>query len=64
MSGFGDALRHARDGYAVYPLLAQNIRDHAAEYARWPGNAAIFLPGGPADRYRTLTRGQGRATKP
>ncbi|MFC7539323.1 gamma-glutamyltransferase [Siccirubricoccus deserti] len=48
--GFGDvaqyALRHARDGYAVYPLLAQNIRDHAAEYARWPGNAAIFLPGG------------------
>jgi len=48
--GFGDvaqhALRHARDGFAVYPLLAQNIRDHQAEYARWPGNAAIFLPGG------------------
>ncbi|MFZ4410697.1 MAG: gamma-glutamyltransferase family protein [Paracraurococcus sp.] len=47
---FGDvaqhALRHARDGFAVYPLLAQNIRDHQAEYARWPGNAAIFLPGG------------------
>src|SRR3954452_3105194 len=47
---FGDvaqyALRHARDGFAVYPLLAQNIRDHQADYARWPGNAAIFLPGG------------------
>jgi gamma-glutamyltranspeptidase/glutathione hydrolase len=48
--GFGDvaqhAIRYARDGYAVYPLLAANIRDHEAEYARWPGNAAIFLPGG------------------
>jgi gamma-glutamyltranspeptidase/glutathione hydrolase len=48
--GFGDvaghALRFARDGFAVYPLLAGNIRDHEAEYARWPGNAAIFLPGG------------------
>src|SRR5690242_2490101 len=42
--GFGDvaqhALRHARDGFAVYPLLAQNIRDHQEDYARWPGNAA------------------------
>ncbi|WP_149535790.1 gamma-glutamyltransferase family protein [Siccirubricoccus phaeus] len=48
--GFGDvaqyALRHARDGYAVYPLLADNIRDHEAEYASYPGSAAIFLPGG------------------
>ena len=57
--GFGDvaqhALRFARDGFAVYPLLAQNIRDHQADYARWPGNAAIFLPGGKppavADRF-------------
>jgi gamma-glutamyltranspeptidase / glutathione hydrolase len=57
--GFGDvaqhALRFARDGFAVYPLLAQNIRDHQDDYARWPGNAAIFLPGGKppavADRF-------------
>jgi len=42
------AIRYARDGFAVYPLLANNIRDHAADYARWPGNAAIFLPGGRA----------------
>ncbi len=40
------AIRYARDGFAVYPLLADNIRDHVDEYARWPGNAAIFLPGG------------------
>ncbi|MDO9709409.1 gamma-glutamyltransferase family protein [Paracraurococcus lichenis] len=48
--GFADvaqyAIRYARDGFAVYPLLADNIRDHEADYARWPGNAAIFLPGG------------------
>ncbi len=48
--GFGEvaqyAIRYARDGFAVYPLLAENIRDHEAEYARWPSNAAIFLPGG------------------
>lgn len=48
--GFHDvarhAIRYARDGYAVYPLLAENIRNHAADYAQWPGNAAIFLPGG------------------
>ncbi len=47
---FGDvasfAIRYARDGYAVYPLLAESIRAHQAEYARWPSNAAIYLPGG------------------
>jgi len=40
------AIRHARDGFAVYDILAENIRDHEADYARWPSNAAIFLPGG------------------
>jgi gamma-glutamyltranspeptidase/glutathione hydrolase len=40
------AIRFAEEGFAVYPLLAQNIAGHAAEYARWPQNAAIFLPGG------------------
>ncbi len=48
--GFGEvaqhAIRHARDGFAVYPLLAENIRTHEADYARYPSNAAIFLPGG------------------
>lgn len=47
---FGDvaqyAIRYARDGFAVHDLLAANIRDHEAEYARWPSSAAIFLPGG------------------
>jgi len=48
--GFGDvaqyAIRFARDGFAVFPLLAESIETHEAEYARWPSNAAIFLPGG------------------
>jgi gamma-glutamyltranspeptidase/glutathione hydrolase len=42
----GSAIRFAREGFAVYPLLAENIAAHAADYARWPSNAAIFLPGG------------------
>jgi gamma-glutamyltranspeptidase/glutathione hydrolase len=45
---FGDvaqyAIRHARDGFAVYPLLAENLRDHEAEYRRFPSNVAIFYP--------------------
>jgi gamma-glutamyltranspeptidase / glutathione hydrolase len=49
---FGDvaasAIRFAAEGFAVYPLLARSIAAHAADYARWPQNAAIFLPtGGP-----------------
>ncbi len=40
------AVRLAADGFAVFPLLAQGIERSAALYARWPGNAEIFLPGG------------------
>ncbi len=40
------AIRHARDGFAVYDILARNIREHEADYARWPSSAAIFLPQG------------------
>jgi len=47
---FGDvaaaAIRFAREGFAAHPLLCEVIADHAAEYARWPSNAAIYLPGG------------------
>ena len=48
--GFGDvaqyAIRYAGEGFSVYPLLAESVSAHIAEYARWPSNAAIFLPGG------------------
>jgi gamma-glutamyltranspeptidase / glutathione hydrolase len=47
---FGDvaaaATRIARDGFAVYDYLAAQIAENASSYARWPQNAAIFLPGG------------------
>jgi len=40
------AMELARDGFAVYPVLAGNTRKHADKYRRWPTNAEIFLPGG------------------
>jgi gamma-glutamyltranspeptidase/glutathione hydrolase len=47
---FGDvaqyAIRFAAEGFAVFPLLADSITNHRAEYAGYPSNAAIFLPGG------------------
>jgi len=52
--GFADvahyAIRFAAEGFAVYPLLAGTVAAHAAEYARYPSNAAIFLPGGAPPR--------------
>lgn len=39
------AMELARDGFVVYPLLANNLRDRAAAYRRWEASAAIFLPG-------------------
>lgn len=52
--GFADvaqyAIRFAGEGFAVYPLLAETVAAHRDEYARWPSNAAIFLPGGAPPR--------------
>ena len=47
---FGDvaqaAIRYAREGFAMHPLMANYIVDHADAYRRWPSNAAVYLPGG------------------
>lgn len=40
------AIRFAAEGFFVYPLLSETLTIHAAEYARWPQNAALYLPGG------------------
>ncbi|HUF85861.1 MAG TPA: gamma-glutamyltransferase family protein [Thermohalobaculum sp.] len=40
------AIRLATEGFAMFPLLADNLRDWQADYARWPSSAAIYLPGG------------------
>ena len=39
------AIRFA-EGFPVYPLFADMIAERVAKYARWPSNAAIYLPGG------------------
>ncbi|WP_424810488.1 gamma-glutamyltransferase family protein [Roseococcus sp. YIM B11640] len=46
---FGEVVQAAirlAEGFVCYPLLADMIASHEAQYARWPSNAAIFLPGG------------------
>jgi gamma-glutamyltranspeptidase / glutathione hydrolase len=50
------AMQLARDGFAVYPVLAGNTRKHADKYRRWPTNAEIFLPGGEPPQLGTLFR--------
>jgi len=40
------ATRFAREGFVMYPLLADSIKKLAEEYRRFPSNAAIYLPGG------------------
>lgn len=49
---FADAARPAAElalhGFGLYGRLAASIAADAAGYARWPANAAVFLPGGRA----------------
>lgn len=40
------AMRLARDGFAVHPLLADGIEKRQSGYRRWAANEAIYLPGG------------------
>lgn len=40
------AIRFAREGFIMYPFLADRLQEAEAKYRRWPSNAAIYLPGG------------------
>ncbi len=40
------AIRYARHGFPMYPLMERIIADHEAEFRAAPDTAAIFLPGG------------------
>jgi gamma-glutamyltranspeptidase/glutathione hydrolase len=40
------AIGLARDGFAVFDLLADGIASRQAGYRRWPSNQAIYLPEG------------------
>jgi gamma-glutamyltranspeptidase/glutathione hydrolase len=50
------AMELARDGFAVYPFLANNLDGAQDQYRRWPANAQIFQPGGRPPRYGELFR--------
>ncbi|WP_233237249.1 gamma-glutamyltransferase family protein [Bordetella sp. LUAb4] len=40
------AIRLAREGFVMYPLMAEVLAENARNYARWPSSAAVYLPGG------------------
>ncbi|MGH7393842.1 MAG: gamma-glutamyltransferase family protein, partial [Candidatus Rokuibacteriota bacterium] len=40
------AIRYAREGFTMHPVMAHYIARNAEAYRRWPQNAAIWLPGG------------------
>src|SRR5262249_3642594 len=40
------AIAFARDGFPVYPLMAEIIREHEIEYRMFPSNVALYLPHG------------------
>lgn len=40
------AIRFARDGFPMYPMMRECIANKSADFGRWPSTAAIFLPGG------------------
>jgi gamma-glutamyltranspeptidase/glutathione hydrolase len=40
------AIRLARDGFAMYPLMAEHIAENVDGYRAWAENARIYLPGG------------------
>ena len=50
------AIRLARDGFPMYPLMAASLKRHAETHRLWPSSAAIFLPDGhvpePGDIFR------------
>src|SRR5262245_48294436 len=46
----GAAIRYARKGFTMHPVMAHYIANNAATYRQWPSNAAIYLPGGTLPR--------------
>ncbi len=42
----GAAIRYAREGFTMHPVMAHYIEKNVETYRRWPDNAAIFLSRG------------------
>jgi gamma-glutamyltranspeptidase/glutathione hydrolase len=40
------AIRFARDGFPMYPLMSEFIHANRASYERWPSSRKVFLPKG------------------
>ncbi len=50
------AIRFARDGFPMYPLMAEVLEVHLDEYRDLPATAEIFLPGGQLPEVGALFR--------
>lgn len=48
------AIEHAREGFLISRFTSHMIELYAAQYARWPSNAAIYLPGGEVPQPHSL----------
>lgn len=42
------AMRFARDGFPMYPLMSEFIKDNADAYSRWPSSRKVYMPRGRA----------------
>ena len=42
------AIRFAREGFPMYPLMSEFIKDHRSSYERWASSKKVFLPKGRA----------------
>jgi len=40
------AIRLAREGFPMYPLMAASLKRHETDHRAWPSTAAIFMPNG------------------
>jgi gamma-glutamyltranspeptidase/glutathione hydrolase len=40
------AIRLARNGFPMYPLMVESLKRHEGDHRSWPSTAAIFLPNG------------------
>ena len=52
----GAAIRYAREGFSLHPLMVHFIESHAEQYGSWPTNAAIYLPNGAPPKVGDLFR--------
>jgi gamma-glutamyltranspeptidase/glutathione hydrolase len=50
------AIRLARDGFPMYPLMAASLEKHAERHAGWPSSAVVYLPNGQVPRAGDIFR--------